>query len=169
MSFGLVCLNCRKYLVVGRPAQTCQCEEPVPTWDLKKPAGEQTLPDWLRPKIAVDHYWKCAGCGTLYTEGSCPSCGMQTASLHKDTRKCSLCRTWFSCGRKHSFPSVDHSQDDCELSYLDCIQAHYHHECGHDFTSGPVVEGGLPGGGYMSTSSCACGLTSAAHDMMHSP
>lgn len=74
------------------------------------------------------------------------------------------CRTWFTCGRKHSFPSVDHGNDDCPLDYLDCIAEHYRHECAHDFLSGPFVEGER-----FTTSSCACGVTSMAHDMAHSP
>lgn len=82
---------------------------------------------------------------------------------------CGNCKTWFTCGRKASFPTVDHSQDDCPFSYLECIGRHYRHECSHDFKSGPWVEQDLPGGGAMGTASCACGLTAAAHDMAHSP
>lgn len=74
------------------------------------------------------------------------------------------CRTWFTCGRGHDFPSVDHSNKDCPLDYIDCIQEHYRHDCAHDFRSGPVVEveRGV-------TASCSCGMTAMAHDMMNSP
>lgn len=77
---------------------------------------------------------------------------------------CGQCKTYFTCGRGQNFPQVDHSSEKCALSYLECIQQHYRHECAHDFTSGPWVEDDLGG-----TASCRCGLTAMAHDWSHAP
>ena len=74
------------------------------------------------------------------------------------------CRTWFTCGRKHDFPCVDHGHDDCALDYLHCIAEHFRHECAHDFRSGPWVDHDRGG-----SASCVCGLTVMDHDMRHAP
>jgi hypothetical protein len=48
MSYGLVCLTCRRYLVeVVEALHHCTCEKPVPSWDLKTPAERGTWPEWL--------------------------------------------------------------------------------------------------------------------------
>lgn len=38
MSYGLCCLTCRRHIGDGANAFFCQCDEPVPTWDLKSAA-----------------------------------------------------------------------------------------------------------------------------------
>lgn len=74
------------------------------------------------------------------------------------------CQTWFTCGRGHDFPSVDHSKKNCALDYLRCVAEHYRHECAHDFKSGPWVEYDRVG-----SASCACGLSAVNHDLRHAP
>lgn len=39
MSYGLVCLTCRKYVVPKGAPNGCQCETPDPSWDAKTPIG----------------------------------------------------------------------------------------------------------------------------------
>jgi hypothetical protein len=38
MSYGLVCLNCRRY--IGTHGFVCACAEPEPSWDLSTPTND---------------------------------------------------------------------------------------------------------------------------------
>lgn len=49
MSYGLVCLNCRRYIVERKEHDKrhhCVCPEPAPSWDAK--TLTTVVPDWLR-------------------------------------------------------------------------------------------------------------------------
>ncbi len=46
MSYGLMCLDCRKYLVEQPTDWACSCEKPRPSWDAKTEAHPETLPEW---------------------------------------------------------------------------------------------------------------------------
>lgn len=47
MSYGLMCLECRKYLVEQPDTDwACSCEKPRPSWDAKTEAHPDTLPEW---------------------------------------------------------------------------------------------------------------------------
>jgi hypothetical protein len=40
VSEGLVCLTCRRYIGIG--GNVCECEEPVPSWDMRTVATDAT-------------------------------------------------------------------------------------------------------------------------------
>lgn len=48
MSYGLVCLLCRKYLREEPSFDYCGCEHPVPSWDARTVAKDKFLPVWLK-------------------------------------------------------------------------------------------------------------------------
>jgi hypothetical protein len=51
LSYGLVCLKCRKYIAESKDQETehvCKCERPVPSWDAKTEADRDTLTPYVR-------------------------------------------------------------------------------------------------------------------------
>lgn len=61
------------------------------------------------------------------------------------------CEVGFTCDRK------------CDLDYIDCIQKHYYHRCGHNFTQWF----NLPDGGTLICEKC--GVSAINHDAATGP